>query len=386
MVLRQKNNKLKILIHQPRLSYYIGGGETAPLIQAENLSLLGHQVEILTSRGPKLSSVFNEFRQRNPQIKIHYLELPRRDKKIYHEMPGKNWARWDKESILFGKESVRFYLDHQKNWDLVITHLLSDSLFIPKSFKNILHLHGVPSKTRKWDNFLLKRPDGFIAVAKFVKNGWQKLYPTSKRRRIVVCYNGVNTRKFPNLNLERNIDLLFVGRLLKNKGLDTILMSLRYLLNNGDNFNYLIIIGDGPEKQRLKKQIKKLGLTDKIKLLDTVSEKQLIKFYNQSKIFLCPSTAKEGVLTTMLEAASCGTTIITTKCCGMIEFAKQNITALLIKPFDYKDLGQKIKLLLHNDTQRKRLAKRAEKTVRQQWDIKKTVQKLENIYLSFLKK
>lgn len=385
MVLRQKN-RLKILIHQPRLSYYIGGGEIIPLMQARALSSFGHKVEILTSYGPKFSQIFKNFCQENPQIKIYYLSLPKKDQKIYHEQPGERWSRWDKESIAFGQEAVPFYLNHQNNWDLVITHLLSDSLYIPKSFKNILHLHGVPSRPRKWDNFLLKRPDGFIAVAKFVKNGWQRFYPILQKEKIAICYNGIDTQKFPDLNLEKKIDLLFVGRLLKNKGLGTILTALHYLLDQKVNFNHLVIVGTGPEKQRIKKQIKRLNLAKKIKLLDTVSQNQLVKLYNQSKIFLCPSTSKEGVLTTMLEAASCRATIITTKCCGMVEFAKQNTTALLIKPFDYKDLAHKIKLLINNDIRREQIAKKAKKVVRQQWDIKQTSKKLEKIYLNFLKK
>jgi len=380
-----RRKKLKILVHQPRLSYYLGGGETAPLTQAQTLSSFGHKVEILTSYGPKFSQVFKDFCQQNPQIKIYYLSLPKKNQGLYKEQPGKRWGRWDKESILFGQQSRSFYLNHQNNWDLIITHLLSDSFYIPKTFKNILHLHGVPSKTRKWDNVLLKRPDNFVAVAEFIKNGWQNLYPILKKQKITVCHNGIDTQKFSNLSLKRKIDLLFVGRLLKNKGLDTILKALHCLVKKDINFNQLVIVGRGPEKQRIKKQTKKFGLTKKIKILDNVSENQLIKLYNQSKIFLCPSTAKEGVLTTMLEAVSCGATIITTKCCGMIEFAKHNKTALLIKPFDYKGLAQKIKLLLNNDLQREKLAKRAEKLLFNQWNIQKTCRKLEKIYLNFLK-
>ncbi len=382
MALQQK---MKILIHQPRLSYYIGGGEVIPLLQAEALSSFGHQIEILTSRGPKFSPIFNEFCRRNPQIKIHYLELDEKDKKIYHQVPGKNWSRWDKESILFGEKAVPFYLNHFKNWDLVITHLLSDSFYIPKSFKNILHLHGAPTKTRKLDNQLLKRPDGFIAVANFVRKEWLRLYPYLKRKKIAVCYNGIKTKNFPNLKLKRNIDLLFVGRLLKNKGLKTILQSLRLLTIRGVKFNKLIIVGHGPEERNIKKLLKKFNLNKKVKLIGSVSPKKLLNLYNQAKIFLCPSIAKEGVLTTMLEAASCGAAIVTTDCCGMIEFAKNGINSLLVKPADSRDLAQKIELLLTNSYLRQRLSTQAQKQVRQSWDIQQLGKKLNQIYLNFLK-
>jgi len=381
----QEKNKLKILIHHPRLSYYIGGGEIIPLIQAEVLSSFGHHVEILTSRNLKFSPIFKDFCRNNPQIKLYYIELSKKDKKIYREIPGNGWKRWDKESILFGKRAIPFYLANRNRWDVVITHLLSDSLFIPKSFTNILHLHGVPSKTRRWDYKLLQRPNGFIAVAKFVKKRWISLYPFLKRKKIIVAYNGIQTEKFPNLHLKKNIDLLFVGRLLKNKGIETIIKSLNFLMYKKIHFNNLIIVGQGPEEKNIKKQIKELNLTKKVKIIPFVTHKYLVSLYNRSKIFLCPSTSKEGVLTTMLEAACCKAAIITTNCCGMVEFAKDNINALLIKPFDTVDLARKIEILLKNEEIRNRLINNAEKMVRKYWDAQKTCKKLEAVYLKFVR-
>jgi len=377
--------KIKILIHQPRLSYYMGGGETVPLEQVRILTYLGHQVEILTSLGPKKSLLFHDFCKKNPQIKIHYLRLPKKEQRIYKEEPGKRWFRWDIESILFGQQSAKFYFSNKNHWDLIITHLLSDSLFIPRNFTNILHLHGVPQEKRDLDNILLKRPDAFIAVAKFVKRGWEKLYPQLKKKNVKVCYNGISTQKFPNLGIKRDIDLLFVGRLLKNKGINTILRATHLLINGGINFNQLIIVGKGPEEKTVKEQIKKLHLAKKVGLVGTVSQNQLINLYNRSKIFLCPSTAKEGILTTMLEAASCGASIITADCCGMTEFAKHNINAFLIKPFDNISLADKIKSLLKDENLRQRLTNEAEKMVCNHWDISKTGKKLEEIYLNFAK-
>ena len=59
---------------------------------------------------------------------------------------------------------------------------------------------------------------------------------------------------------------------------------------------------------------------------------ELIGYYNKSKICVFHSFAREGVLTTMLEAASCGRPIITSNCCGMPDFLKHELNGLLVEP------------------------------------------------------
>ncbi|GEM_PF-584512 len=381
-----QEKKLKLLIHQPRLSYYIGGGERVPLEQAEILSSFGHKVEILTSRMSPKSSIFRCFQQKNPKIKIHYLSLPQKEQKIYKEKPGRRWFRWDIESIVFGQKSLEFYSKNKTHYDAVITHLLSDSLFIPLSLNNILHLHGVPCGKRDIDNIFLRRPDGFIAVSKSVKTGWGKLYPALKKKNIKICYNGVDNKKFCNSKIKRNIDLLFVGRLLEIKGIYRVVEALKILIQQKIDFNKLVIVGQGPERLALKRKIKKLGLEKKIKFIESATDRTLINLYNQSRIFLCPSYKKEGVLTTMLEAASCGCAIISADCCGMKEFIKNNINGILAKPNNAFDLAQKIKLFLKDESIRNVYAQRAEKEIQKKWNILQTTKMLEKIYLKIIKK
>lgn len=381
----KKRGFLRILVHQPRLSYYIGGGEIVAIEQAGFLSNLGHQVEILTSQPPRFSSVFESFRKTSPQIKIHFLKLLPKQQEIYNEVPGKNWSRWDKEAIFFGQKAMEFYLDSKNSWDIVVTHLLSDGLFIPRAFTNILRLHGVPSKKRTFDEIFLDRPDGFVADSQFVKKGWLKLYPFLKKKDIQVGYNGINTKKFPCLNLKRDIDFLYVGRFLKTKGIFNILKAVSILQMRGIFFNKLLMVGRGPELKEVTKMINSLGLKDKIQITEFVPHEELVNLCNQAKIFLCPSYAKEGVLTTMLEAASCGAAIITADCCGMVEFAKDRINALVIKPQDNQELAQSMATLLEQKDIREKLAKKAGQDVVANWDITKTGKKLEKLYCQFFK-
>ena len=375
---------MKLLVHQPRLSYFIGGGETVPLQQAETLSQLGNKVEILTSKPPKYSEIYSECKSKNPQIIFHELELQGDQKKIYEEVPGKDWSRWDKEALFFGQAAFDFY-SQKNNYDLVITHLLSDSLFVPLRYDNVLHLHGVPSERRAFDEIFLTRPNHFVSVSKYVGKGWKNLYPELENTAIETCYNGIDTDKFVNKSVSRDIDLLFVGRLIHTKGIFYIIDAIKLLQRKGIVPNKLVIIGLGPELENLKAKCHEAGIADMVEFLSNVSPDELNSYYNRSKVFLCPSYEKEGVLTTMMEAASCGCAIITADCCGMIEFAKNNVNSMIVQPKDSESLTKVIEQLLRDEKLREKLTKQATEELQQNWDTKHTVRKLAAAYQSYAK-
>ncbi len=376
---------MKLLIHHPRLSYYLGGGEIVPLQQAAILSQLGHDVTILTAKPIAYSTLYNQFRHQNRQIKVHEILLSPSQRKIYTEEATMDWTRWDKEAIYFGQKAQSFYFENKDSYDLVITHLLSDSIFIPESFTNVLHLHGVPVEYRSFDDIFLDRPNRFIAVSGSIKEGWMSLYPKLENKDIEINYNGINLNEFTFSNDIRDIDLLYVGRLFAYKGIYNILDALTILLKMGIAFNKLVMVGDGPELDNLKNRIKDLDLTDKVELYHNVDESVLQDYYHRSKVFLCPSSNYEGVLTTMMEAAASGCAIVTSNCCGMIEFARHEHTALLAKPNKPDKLAAMIQKLLQDTNLRSTLVNNAFTQVKQSWDMRKNVEMLVQLYESYVK-
>ena len=92
---------MKIAIHQPRISYYSGGGERVPLEQASQFCRLGHKVFIITSEPEKKSQLYLEFLRSNPDAKIISFDLKKVRPDIYKIKPGQNQTRWDEESLAF---------------------------------------------------------------------------------------------------------------------------------------------------------------------------------------------------------------------------------------------------------------------------------------------
>ena len=87
-----------------------------------------------------------------------------------------------------------------------------------------------------------------------------------------------------------------------------------------------------------------------------VSESQLVRIYNESRIFVC-SSAAEGFALPPAEAMACGCAVASTDCGGNREYAEHEVTALLSPPRDPEALAGNIARLLEDDGLRLRLAK-----------------------------
>lgn len=85
-------------------------------------------------------------------------------------------------------------------------------------------------------------------------------------------------------------------------------------------------------------------------------------------------------MTTLLEAASCGTPSITTKGTSMEEFAQNNKNALLVNPSDEVDLCEKIYMLMTDKELYEEIAKNAFVTVRQDYSWLKKAEELIKLY------
>lgn len=337
---------MKILIYQPRVSYYIGGGEIYPLQMAKFFMMLGHSVTILTTKADYLveSEYFKNFIRDNPNIKVEYLELDLNYKDIYNIKPGMCQTRWDKESIWVSRLAYEFMLKNK--YDVISVHYVLDALAVPFKCKCVLHLHGAPDKISDLCRIVLEKQKNLIAVSQKVKNQWIKL---GIKKDIQISTNAIDPNVFyPAINAKKDIDILFVGRLIEIKGVQYILKSIKRLQRK-NMYPKLVIIGDGPYREELYKLTENLHIEKQVQFRGQVSQKELIESYQKSKCVVLPSIQKEGIMSTLLEAAACRNAIITTTGTSMAEFAKDNQNAILVKPCDDIDLSNKIYSLLNNE-------------------------------------
>lgn len=115
---------------------------------------------------------------------------------------------------------------------------------------------------------------------------------------------------------ERSCDLVFLGRLVWDKGCDLLLDALR-LLKQESFTPHLTVIGDGPERPALERQADELGLSGQVDFTGTRTGADLVALLNRHKIMVIPSRWQEPFGLIALEGIACGCVAIGAKCGGL---------------------------------------------------------------------
>lgn len=298
---------MKIIINQPRASYFVGGAEMISLDHAANMLKLGNEVYFFTiapkSIGLDYSIQFKKFYDEYSN-KIHFIEIDQDDKikSIYNIQPGEDRCRWNIESIFYNQKLYDYIFNDKTKYDIIFSYYNLDAVFIPKEFinKNVLYLCGIPREQNDFQGSFLSIYDIVLAISKEVKESWKKYYKGEMK----VLHTGVDCNKFAlkeNSNNEE-ITLLYVGRLIFRKNVDKIIYAFKKLSKKYKI--KLLIVGDGPDRKRLEK------ISKKCEFIGVVSEPE--NYYKKADIFVSPSEYGEGLQGTILEAMSCGLTIVAT--------------------------------------------------------------------------
>ena len=145
----------------------------------------------------------------------------------------------------------------------------------------------------------------------------------------------------------RNLELVFLGRLVWDKGLDLLLDALAGLLHQGLRPR-LTVIGAGPEEQNLRRQCSSLGLDGQVTFVGTKTGDALVALLNQHCIIVAPSRWQEPFGLIALEGIACGCVPLVARCGGLpdaigpcgVTFEHSNVA----------DLGRKIAELLDPQT------------------------------------
>ncbi|HXZ82724.1 MAG TPA: glycosyltransferase [Acidimicrobiales bacterium] len=105
-------------------------------------------------------------------------------------------------------------------------------------------------------------------------------------------------------------ELLFVGRLLKHKGVHLLIDSLTRLRSVRPV--RLLVVGSGPERANLEKQAFEKGVGALVRFrADVTDAREIYALMKAARVFVCPSV-REGFGIALLEALACGTAVVTT--------------------------------------------------------------------------
>jgi len=269
--------------------------------------------------------------------------------------------------------------ENKINFDLIHSHFTWSSGYVGVKLKEkygkpfVVTAHGFdiylwPFKDDEWKKKIecvLNGANQIITVSQKNLSYIKKLncdvpvhiIPNGFRRNLFSPRNSDECLRNLQIQFDKKI-ILSVGNLLEVKGYNFLLKAVYELIKYKKDI-MCIIIGVGPLKNKLHKQIRKLGLEDYIKLLGGKPHNEIPLWMNACDIFAIPSL-NEGNPTVMFEALGCGKPVIATRVGGIPEVISSDDYGLLVNPGDFRDLAEKLLFALEKKWDYKKIVEYSE--------------------------
>ena len=203
--------------------------------------------------------------------------------------------------------------------------------------------------------------------------------------RIAHIPNGIvlPDRRSPRGSSSGRIRMIFVGRLVEQKGVDVLLEAASLLQSRGCLFT-LEIVGDGPLRERLEAMTSSLGLRDSVTFSGKAPSTDVARHLIACDLFVLPSRY-EGMPGSLLEAFSHGLPAVVTKVSGSEEIVDDE-TGWVVPPEDASVLAEALGAAV--DCGRKKLRRMGEAARRKailQYDIQTVARDYETLFADLLK-
>jgi glycosyltransferase involved in cell wall biosynthesis len=215
---------------------------------------------------------------------------------------------------------------------------------------------------------------------KFNHEFLRKLYPdtfTSFEDKLVFYFHGPDMENFHFKLYHRpqNI-ILTIGSLVPRKGFEYAIKALSLLADDFQEL-HIIMIGDGPEKRRLKRIARSLGLQNRVEFTGWLPFDVVKDYLGKCTLLVHPSIGLgDAVPNVIKEAMASGLPVIGADTVGIPEILDNGRVGLLFPPKDEVALANSIRKLILNPNLREQLSKKARIFVEKKYDMRKNQQSL----------
>jgi colanic acid/amylovoran biosynthesis glycosyltransferase len=158
--------------------------------------------------------------------------------------------------------------------------------------------------------------------------------------KITLAYHGLELEHYDPLTRRPTATptLLAVGQLREKKGLTHLLTACRQLADRGLDFR-CEIVGEGPQRADLERQVHDLGLGGIVLLHGALRHDSVIDAFRRAWLFVLPCVIgddgdRDGIPNVILEAMAMGLPVVSTRCSGIPEVVGHTTTGLLVPPGD----------------------------------------------------
>jgi len=203
-----------------------------------------------------------------------------------------------------------------------------------------------------------KNLHGKIAISKVAADYAQKFSPGPYK----IIPIGIDLRRFrpgaPEIAKfkDKKINILFVGRLDKRKGIEYLLKAFRRLSQLQPNIR-LIIVGNGSEKQKARDYVREEGLKNVV-FTGYVTWRDLPSYYATGDIFCSPATHGESFGVILLEAMATGLPVVAFDNPGYRNLFPGFARGFLVPNKNVSALSQALLILVTNPSLRRELGRK----------------------------
>lgn len=271
-----------------------------------------------------------------------------------------------------------------------------------KDFYNIPYvvtIHGseLPSMEKKKQfiratYYAMYRAKRIFPNSGYTRDWFLRIFKGDFHEKCRVIPGGVNIDKFvysesgakdvdKKLNLHGKPVVVFAGKLTKYKGVEYLVGAAKKI--HGE----VVILGDGPERDRLQEKARQLGVTN-IHWVGHLGAgvKKLVPYYSRADVFVTPSTWDEPLGLVILEAMACNTPVVVTRKGGIPLAVKEGYNGLFVRARNSAEIVEKVNKLLDNETLRLKMGQNARKSVEEKFSWETIAHKFELSYEKFAKK
>ena len=225
--------------------------------------------------------------------------------------------------------------------------------------------------------------DLFLAPSIFMKNKCVEFgIPENK---IKILRNAINMEEYENFPVQEEKDcILYFGRISEEKGIADLIKAIKKLFEeNKLGNNKLLVVGNGPQKNELKKLTQELKIENKIEFTGPKYGEELKKIISQSKFVVVPSVWYDNSPLVVSEAQLLEKPVVISDLGGTPEMIIPEKSGYIFKAGDSEDLAEKIeKMLGLSQEERRQMGQIGRENIEKINDPEEYYKKLKSVYLS----
>ncbi len=358
---------MKVLFISSLYYPHVGGIETVITELSSEYAGYGIRSVVLTKKWPSQLSSYSRYKG----MPIYRILSTKNNndffKTIKWVMKNENKIRCDIIHVIGMRRPLPlFALFLARRWQVPLVSTIAGSELPEESDKRT---YDIWNSSKDIMVPVLSQSDAVTAFSKgLIENAHKQI--ELKSQKIKLLYAGMHVSQFTKVR-KTQFDqpyIVCVRRLVISKGIDILIMAFKKFSFKVKRVT-LVIVGDGPEKERLVALTKKLGIGSRVKFVGTVSLKKVASLLKGAIMTVVPSRSEGGGLIN-IEAQASGCPLIVARVGGIPEYVQSGKTGLLFKVGNNDLLYKKMIYLYGNLAKRNALIKNGKRFVKKfDWKI-----------------